>query len=431
MRTGNIIFLGLAFFVFLFLFGCAGASAQRPPGTVSAVASESCPLTLGGQAASWVTKTSGGSDVQALCYHATVSCPNMPDLGVTYGVATPAGTSAGTVVFVSAKYGLTTLAGNYGNDAPFDLFRFGYQTVQFAWDNPGWQMGATTGSLKDAACRVDTFLNYMYTQYYQTNPNNSATAGMCAHSQSGGAGGLAFALTYYGAGSFLDKVVFTSGPQYGDLVQGCWVPNYPNINICASQNGTYPMGCNSVAGAWTEPPVYVRGQATNLGKELNNNPSCNNPKHTYTPTDFANLTATSLLDGAADASYSYPNTAITAWECDDDWFWQNPTDAQGWIYLSQLTNPSQVAPNCNHSANNTLFPTACLAVNRVYGCPTQELAASGFVCNGSTCPVCTGSPPTSCTCGGVPCNTVSKKFGEPTFRDADYEDPINGCIKRH
>jgi hypothetical protein len=429
MRARGVIHIWLG--LLIFLLGCAGASAQLPVGTVNTINPEACPSIVAGVQAGWVTQTSGGSDVQAACYHATVSCPNMPDIGVTYGVATPSATSSGTVVFVSSSGGTTVLPGNANKDVPFDLFHFGYQTVQFAWDTT-WQMGSPAGSLKAAGCRVATFLNFAYTQFYQTNASNSATAGMCAHSQSGGGGGLAFALTYYGASSFLDKAVFVSGPQYGDLVQGCWVPNYPAVNVCASQNATYPMGCNSMAGSWNTTPTYVRGQAANLGLELANNPSCNNPRHKYIATDLANLTANSLVDGAADASFNYPQTAITAWECDDDSFWQNPTDAQGWIYLSQFTNPSQIAPNCNYGADNSLFPTACFSVKRVYGCTTQELAATGYVCNGTTCPVCTGTPPNiSCTCGGLPCKNAHPSFSMPTFREADYEDPLNGCIKRH
>jgi hypothetical protein len=302
--------------------------------------------------------------------------------------------------------------------------------VQFGLDS-WWQLGSSAGSLKIAACRVATFVSYVNSRYYQENPNNSPTAGMCAHSQSGGAGGLAFSMTYYGVSSFLDKVVFVSGPQYADLGKGCAVPNAPPVSICASQNGMHPMGCNSVSGSWSEPPVYVGGAATNLGREINNNPPCNDDGHKYTASDLANLTATSIVDRASDASYNYPQSAVAAWQCDDDSYWQNPTDVQGWVYLSQLSNPKQVAPNCDYSANNTRFPNACLAVNRVYGCPTSELAASGYVCVGNTCPVCTGEPPSNCTCGGVPCQNATPSYAMPTYRDADYEDPLNGCIKRH
>src|SRR6267154_2343100 len=239
MRISNAIFVWIT--VLVAPLCCITASAQLPLGTVNGVISQTCPATVNAAPAGWVTATSGGSDLQALCYRATVSCPNMPDLGVTYGVASPVGTSKDTVAFVSASGGTITLPGNFKNEVPFDLFHFGFQTVQFAWDTQ-WQDGSTSGSLKTAACRVATCLNYVNTQYYQINPSNGPTAGMCAHSQSGGASGLAFSLTFYGASSFIDKAVFVSGPHYSDMVQGCSIPNAPPVNICSSQDGvTYPM----------------------------------------------------------------------------------------------------------------------------------------------------------------------------------------------
>ena len=402
-----------------------------PMGSVNSVTSETCPVNVNGAAAGWVTQTSGGTDVVAQCYRATVSCPSMPDLSLTYGVSTPAGTSLGTIAFVSAKGGQNTLPGDFRNDAPFDLFHYGFQVVQFAWDLE-WQSGSSSGSLKTAACREATFLNYVNTQYYAANPNNSPTAGMCAHSQSGGASGLAYSLTYYGAGSYLDKAVFVSGPHYSDMVQGCALPSSPPVNICPSPDGiNYPMGCNSAAGSWTDPPAYTGGAAKNLSGQLANNPPCDDPTHNYTVQDDLNLTATSMVDGQPDANYNYPHTAVTAWLCDDDGYWQNPAEGQGWIYFSQLRDPSQVAPNCNYSNKNTPYPNACMVVNHVYGCATIELAATGYICSGSTCPVCTGTPATNCTCGGVPCSSVEGTYGMPTFREEEYEDPVNGCIKRH
>ena len=403
---------------------------QMTLGSVVEVVPETCPAMLGNQPPGWVTNTSGGTDVVASCYHALVSCPNMPNLGVTYGVATPPGTSNGTVAFVSANGGTFTLPGEYLDQAPFDLYHSGFQTVQFAWDS-AWQSGSAAGSLISAACREATFLNYVDTELYQANQNNSVTAGMCAHSQSGGASGLAFSLTYYGVSSFIDKAVFVSGPHYGDLVQGCVVPNAPPVTICPSQNGSYPMGCNSASGSWTNVPVYNGSAANTLSGQLANNPVCNDPNHVYTQADEMNLTATSLLDQTSQANYVYPQTAVTAWECDDDDYWKNPSEGQGWIYLSQFTNPSQVAPNCNYSNKNTANPNACFSINRVYGCQSVELAATGYICNGTTCPVCTGNPATNCTCGGVACSSVSQSYGMPTFRDAEYEDPVNGCIRRH
>ena len=416
---------------------CCGFSvpavAQLPLGTVSAVTTETCPATLGGNPADWVTQTSGGTDIQTTCYHATVSCPQLPDLGITYGIATPSTPSRGTIVFIRGSGGTITLPGNVKKELPFDLYHDSYQTIQAGWDD-WWQLTGwkNSGSFKIAACREATFLNFMYTNYYLLDTNNTATAGMCVHAQSAAAGGLALSMTYYGAGSYIDKAMFVSGPQYGDLVKGC-VPNKPLESVCAPVNGKYPNGCNVFAGSYSEYPDYHTGSAGNIGRELGQNPPCDDPTHTYTADDVTTLTATSLLDGQPDASFSYPQTAVAAFECDNDLFFNNPTSLQGWYWLSQLSSPSQVAGSCNYSRSKTPNSSMCMIVNRVYGCTEVEQPSTGFVCSGSTCPVCTGDPPNvSCTCGGKACSaTGTPNFSMRNVAESDYQDVANGCIKRH
>jgi hypothetical protein len=406
------------------------AHAQYALGSVSSIVNETCPAALGGHASDWVTQTNGGTDIQTACYHATIICPQTTDLGVTYGVATPTTPSNGTIVFVPAKFGINTLPGNYIGEIPWDLYHDSYQTIQFAFDSQ-WQLtGTSTASLKVAACRVATILNFLYTSFYLANTNNSPTAGMCAHSQSGGAGGLGFALTYYGVGSFLDKAGFVSGPEYGNLVNGCTTPIHPPTNICPAPNGVYAMGCNTVAGSWQDRPNYQQGSAQNLSVELDDNPPCYDKTYTYTSSSKHTLAATSVVDNGTDGTFTYPQTAVSAYLCDDDSIWKNPSEAQGWAYYSQFTN-SSVPETCNYTGSNSSTPNSCLMVNRVYGCTTVEEAATGFMCVGANCPVCTGTPP-SCTCGGVACD----QHKTPTYAmrvnaEADYEDPVNGCISRH
>jgi len=432
VRAKHLIFAVLL--VFLSIGLSTRAHAQYALGTVSAVTTEACPSSLGGQAADWVTETSGGTDIQTICYHATVSCPQLPDLGVTYGIATPTTPSNGTVVFIRGAGGTITLPGNLHKEIPFDLYHDSYQTIQAAWDD-WWQVTGWTasGSFKVAACREATFLNFMYTNYYQTDTNNTATAGMCVHAQSASAGALALSMTFYGVGDFIDKAVFVSGPEYSDLVQGC-VPNSPSSSICVGSNGKTANGCNTYAGSWSESPNYHNGSASNIGNELGNNPPCDDPNHTYTSSDITTLTDTSSLDGLSDASYTYPQTAVTAYECDDDVYFSNPTSLQGWFWLSQMSSTTQVAGGCNYSMSKTPHPSACLMVNRVYGCTSVELAATGYICQGSSCPVCTGVPPNiSCTCGGQTCSTNGKtsNYAMRTVAEKDYENALNGCIKRH
>jgi hypothetical protein len=426
-----------AVFVVLLLLMCLGLSApalaQYSLGTVSAIATETCPTMLGGQATDWVTQTSGGSDLATVCYHATVSCPQLPDLGITYGIATPTTPSNGMIVFIRGSGGTITLPGNISKELPFDLFHDSYQSVQAGWDT-WWQLTGwpDSGSFKVAACREATFLNFMYTNYYQTNTNNTATAGMCVHAQSAAAGALALAMTYYGAGSYIDKADFVSGPQYGNLVQGC-VPNQPESSVCAPVNGKTPNGCNVYAGSFSEYPDYHTGSASNISRELGQNPPCDDTSHNYTAADITTLTDTSLIDGLSDASYTYPQTAVAAYECDDDIDFNNPTSLQGWYWLSQMSTASQTAGGCNYGSSKTPNPKACLMVNRVWGCTQVEQPSTGFVCQGSSCPVCTGTPPNiTCTCGGKACSDAgTPSYAMRNVAENDYKNLLNGCIKRH
>jgi hypothetical protein len=416
--------------IFIFLLTPARALAQYSLGQISSVVSEACPAVVGGDPADWVTQTSGGTDVQTTCYHAEITCPETADMGVTYGVATPAGASNGMIAFVPSKFGTFTLPGNFKGEIPFDLYHDNFQTVQFAFDSQ-WQVsGTTTGSIKVSACRVATVLQYLYANYFLMNASNTATAGMCAHSLSGGAGGLAFAMTYYGVGSFLDKAGFVSGPQYGDLVEGCIPPMHAPVDICPTADGVYAMGCNSAAGTWTDRPNYIEKTASNISVELANDPPCSEKTHHYTESDRSILAATSVVDGLPDASYTYPNTAVSAYLCDDDSYWTNPSETQAWYYFSQFM-PTSVPATCNYAGNNVPTPNSCLMVNRVFGCE-QETAAVGFVCNGSTCPVCTAPPNVTCTCGGKTCSDGgTPSFSMRVFAEADYTDVVNGCINRH
>src|SRR5258708_36957551 len=117
MRIRNAVFVWIRVLVAPLV--CFTAAAQFLLGPVNGVISQTCPATVNAAPAGWVTATSGGSDLQALCYRATASCPNMPDLGVTYGEASPVGTSKGTGALCRATGGTTRTPGKLQKAGPF------------------------------------------------------------------------------------------------------------------------------------------------------------------------------------------------------------------------------------------------------------------------------------------------------------------------
>src|ERR1700691_1160616 len=162
--------------------------------------------------------------------------------------------------------------GDFSNYAQ-NYLAAGYQIVQIAWGKnyPGFDWEYTNVntedyafSIRNAACRPATFLNYV--RFGNGNPNvpiiwNATKGGMCGHGNSGGAGAMAYALAWYNAGAggpatngsgYLDKVVLENGPVFSDVFQGCEVQNGVNSQYTAiCPPGTTQPGCNSWPGGGT------------------------------------------------------------------------------------------------------------------------------------------------------------------------------------
>src|SRR5208282_4513681 len=68
----------------------------------------------------------------------------------------------------------------------------------------------------------------------------------CAQGFSAGSSAVAYALAWYGAGSYLDNAELLSGPVFSDIQQGCEYPQPPLAGwVC--NNGTTSVGNNSAA----------------------------------------------------------------------------------------------------------------------------------------------------------------------------------------
>jgi hypothetical protein len=222
----------------------------------------------------------------------------------------------------------------------------GYQIVQIAWGKtyPGydWEYSNVNTddyaySIRNAACRPATFLNYV--RFGNGNPNvpiiwNATKGGMCGHGNSGGAGAMAYALAWYNAGAggaasngsgYLDKVVLENGPVFSDIFQGCEVHSGVNsqyTTICPP--GSTQTGCNSWPGGggnvFDYHLEYISRDAPAV--ELWSGtpaPACatQNTAQTTTAAEQTLWQQMSIVDftSTTQPSFNYPVTAMSGWLC--------------------------------------------------------------------------------------------------------------------
>lgn len=295
------------------LNACGGVSSSAP------AVSPPAPPTTGPSVVTGAAIPCSGdfysnSTTPAVCYSASVAgCPNASSLNFTYSYDNP-GSPKGTIVFLSGAGGTDD-----SGDAGFagDYFAAGYEVIQIEWASD-WEVtnspnsdGTVTTSypanVQLAACRGATLLNFIF------NTNNSTLysgGGRCAQGSSAGSGAIAYALTFYGAGSYLDAVEMKSGPPLADIEQGCEEPNTIQTTICPA--GQY--GCQ-LGGTlpWTLSPMYT-GAASGVRTWTNDN-SCAAGATTSTASNTAWLQQSIVNDGTNNPTYSFPKTAMTAWLC--------------------------------------------------------------------------------------------------------------------
>jgi hypothetical protein len=262
------------------------------------------------------------------CYTGKVyNCANAVDLGFTYGTLNPALPPVGTVVF---------LEGGGGNDPFVDphyankYLQQNLQVVYLAWDADWEYTGVNSGtSIKYAACRPATFLNYVYQNL------NSTGSAMCAQGASAGAGAVAYTLAWYGGSTYLDNVELLSGPVFSDIKQGCEVPNARPITVCP----TGQLGC--VGKQWSDSPVYVDHDEELVGPWSGFN-VCNEGGSTSPAAESA-WKSMSIVDGTRNPTFNYPQTAMAGWLCSNVNSKQNNSAAQGQFFYEQFTTRSQTA----------------------------------------------------------------------------------------
>jgi hypothetical protein len=360
----------LLFVLSIFLIGCGGSSSRvntpNPP-------SIQVPTPPGAQMLGSI------SNVQALascptgfssgykCSQATVSCPGTADIQVTYGVQLVSG-SKGTVVFHSGSGGTTP--SNSGTAASYASA--GYSLVNLAWASQWEDTGLAQKNVGTAACRPATIISYIF-------GNVAPSGAKCAQGFSGGSAALAYALAWYGADSYLDKVQLVSGPVFSDIALGCQVPPPPPVTVCPPGQ----FGCQP-GDTFQASLSYLSGAAT-LAGQISGDASCGQS----TPTSTASATnwkAQSIVDGTSKRSFTHPKTSISGWVCDNG---LNNSGAQGNIYFQQFTSASQALSFLVVPVNN---------------CSGAEGTEAGFTPSG---------------------------VDVPTAMLSDMTDPVQGCVLNH
>lgn len=303
----------------LILNGCGGSSSSQP--------SISVPPPSGVPSVASVASTTCTSDffsdtsTPAVCNTAILTgCPNASPLTFTFSYDLPATTPKGTIVFFSGGDGTgdsgdVTSAGYY--------FSQGFEVIQVEWsydwevtdaptaNNGGVAMTTYPSNVQLGACRGATFLNYVFNM---NNTNLYTAGGRCAQGSSAGSGMIAYALTFYGAGNYLDAVELKSGPPIADFEQGCEEPPAADVTVCGQNNGNQ-FGCQlGGTSPWTLSPTYT-GAASGV-RTWTGDSSCAVPNTTTSSTSNTAWLQESIVNGGTPAGvYSYPNTAMTAWLC--------------------------------------------------------------------------------------------------------------------
>ena len=204
---------------------------------------------------------------------------------------------------------------------------------------------------------------------------------MGALGHSGGTGALGYALSWYGAGDFLDKAMFSSGPVFSDISRACEVPPVPTQACTAGQ-----FGCTE-GGPWTGSPEVGEGHATEF-RTYTGIASCSDETHPPTSAELDAMRGMSIIDRDGSVFVNFPKTAVSAWLCTA---YDVPAGALGAMYFAHFTSPRQAA---------------VYTLNPVNGC-------SGEGTWNGTHPV-----------NGVALDAF-------TLMVQDLTDPVAGCVKRH
>jgi hypothetical protein len=399
MRAGISAIMALFFLICVALamtLNACGGGASSNAATSQPVQTGGPPSVSASSVIPCSTDFYSSSTTPAVCQTATVTgCPNAANLNFTYSYDAPA-SPKGTIAFISGGAGNVD-AGDAG--AAGYYFSQGYEVIQIEWAddwelttipsaNGGSDTTTYTSNIQLAACRNATLLSYIFTG---GNTTLYSGGGRCAQGSSAGSAAIAYALTFYGAGNYLDAVELISGPPLADIEQGCEVPTAPELTVCP----TGQVGCQlGGSSPWVLGPQYT-GAKSGV-QSWTGDPTCAAGVNTSASSKQAWLQQSIVNDGSNNPVYSYPNTAMSAWLCQsvadsnecvggtntgqggspqDDC--PNNATSQAQIYYAKLTSDSSNLPkaayniyavqNCNGPEGVSSTSTNVPALNNIDG----------------------------------------------------------------
>ena len=181
--------------------------------------------TAAGDPVSCASIQASAGEPNGTCYNVTLTCPGVADEVVGVKVNNPTGTK-GTVTFMVGGGGKPWYDQNFmfGTNAVDLVAQAGFTTAQidfyaFPTGFPsggtfaGWLTGP--GGLHKLACRFGTVEKWVYDNIRQPSQP------FCHTGNSGGAGGPAYLLSYYGFDAYFNFLELSSGPPFTRIDHGC------------------------------------------------------------------------------------------------------------------------------------------------------------------------------------------------------------------
>jgi hypothetical protein len=249
------------------------------------------------------------------CQGATIICPSTDNISLTMGHVTQATTPKGTIVFFTGGGGT---ASDFGPTNGFaDSYVGTYTIVYVEWAS-SWEKATASGTESTllAACRPATLLNWV-------NGHLRGSGAMCAQGKSAGSAAIAYAMSWYGADSYLTNVELLAGPVLSRMDDGC-KPSPPTVSMC-------PSGgiCTAGSISWSRNAGYTSDKTGDINSWGG---VSNCTQSTITTAQLNSLAAMSIVDGS--------HTGVTPK------FSFSTTKRHGWICAGANTNYDNFATDC-------------------------------------------------------------------------------------